>query len=126
MNQRLSFCNSELKSSLIAAKLKQKKAVYIMACKYEQVLKKYFHTYQFNVGIKKEDDKIVKVSKLFEIMKQREKINFQDIYESPPIWPKKAANFVKLNDLVKKRLLDFFQSWRKNANALKFYNSIKD
>jgi hypothetical protein len=69
MNQRLSFCNSELKSSLIAAKLKQKKAVYIMACKYEQVLKKYFHTYQFNVGIKKEDDKIVKVSKLFEIMK---------------------------------------------------------
>jgi hypothetical protein len=53
MNQRLLFCNNVFKSSLISAKLKQKKAIYIMACKFEMVLKKYFITYQKNVGIQK-------------------------------------------------------------------------
>lgn len=51
MNQRLSFCNDAFKSSLITAKLKQKKAVYIMACKYEMILKKYFGIYYRNSQI---------------------------------------------------------------------------
>lgn len=34
MIERLSICNSEFKSSLIASKLKKKKALYIMACKF--------------------------------------------------------------------------------------------
>jgi hypothetical protein len=34
-----------MKSSVIGGKLKQKKAVYIMACKFEMVIKKYFDIY---------------------------------------------------------------------------------
>jgi hypothetical protein len=71
MNQRLLVCNEAFKSSLISAKLKQKKAIYIMACKYEMVLKKYFGIYYRNAGIKKEDDKIIHVTKLFETMAQK-------------------------------------------------------
>jgi hypothetical protein len=51
MKQRLSVCNEAFKSSLLSAKLRQKKAVYIMACKYEMVLKKYFTIYHRNTMI---------------------------------------------------------------------------
>lgn len=51
MNQRLAVCNDSFKYSLITAKLKQKKAMYIMACKYEMILKKYFNIYYRNTSI---------------------------------------------------------------------------
>ena len=45
---------------------------------------------------------------------------------SPPVWPKKAHHFTKLNETIKKRLLDYFLSWHKNSNALKYFDEIKD
>lgn len=97
-----------------------------MACKYEMVLKRYFHTYHHNAAIQKEDAKLVGVAKLFETMNQREKSNYDIIYEAPAVWPKKEAHFIKLNEHLRKRFLHFLQSWRKNAKALKYFNEIKD
>lgn len=51
MKQRLSICNEAFKSSVLSGKLRQKKAVYIMACKYEMILKKYFTIYHKNTMI---------------------------------------------------------------------------
>jgi hypothetical protein len=51
MKQRLSVCNEAFKSCVLYGKLKQKKAVYIMACKYEMIIKKYFTIYHKNTMI---------------------------------------------------------------------------
>lgn len=90
------------------------------------VLKRYFHIYHHNTAIQKEDARLVGVAKLFEAMSQREKSNFGIVYEAPAVWPKKEAHFIKLNEHLRKRFLDFLQSWRKNVKALKYFNEIKD
>lgn len=97
-----------------------------MACQFEMVLKRYFNRYQTNTAIIKEDDKVIKVSKMFEAISDNSNHNFKPVFSSPPIWPKKAHHFVKLNETIKKRLLDYFLNWHKNSKALKYFGSIKD
>lgn len=41
MNNRLMKCHSAFKSSILEGKGKQKKAIYIMACKFDLVKKKW-------------------------------------------------------------------------------------
>lgn len=126
MNSRLKHCQHQLRSSLLAAKLKQKRVVYLMANKFEMVVRKYFLRYYKNISLKKQDDQIYSVTHFFEELKTKTIDNFKPIYLSPPEWPKKALHFSKLNDRVKKRLQDYFTIWHKSANALKYFQHIKN
>ena len=46
--ERLLVCHNMFKISLTEAKLKKKKAIYIMACKFEMTIGRYFNRYHKN------------------------------------------------------------------------------
>jgi hypothetical protein len=104
MNRRLLYCHSSFKTSQVASQLKKKKGVYVMACKFEMMIRNYFLRYRKNVGIRKQNDQIKSVSKIFERMNVKTTESLKTVFLAPPEWPKKAQKFVMLNEKLKKRV----------------------
>lgn len=75
-----------------------------MACKFEMTIRKYFLRYRKNAGVKKQNEQIQSVSKIFERMNARATDNLKTVFLAPPEWPKKAHKFVMLNQKLKKRV----------------------
>jgi len=96
----------------------------MMACKYEMVIRKYFIRYYKNVELRKQDDQINIVSKVFEKINETSKNNLSTVFLAPPEWPKKIVQLQKMNEKVKKRVSEYLRVWQKNSDALKFLFKI--
>jgi hypothetical protein len=74
----------------------------------------------------KQDHKTRSVIKIFETIRTQSKINFDPMITATREWPQKQRHFLKLNEHLMKRLKDYFTSWQKNAEAMKYCNKIMD
>jgi len=95
-----------------------------MACKYEMVIRKYFIKYYKNVELRKQDDQINIVSKVFEKINETNKNNLSTVFLALQEWPKKIVQLQKMNEKVKKRVSEYLRVWQKNSDALKFLFKI--
>lgn len=124
--ERLSRCQTVFKQYVIEGKQMKKRGVYLMASKFETILRKYFQRYHRQAIALKKENQMEMVGKIFENIRAKAKENMGVMMEAPAEWPRKARKLNLLNDYLRKRLANFMQVWQKNANAISYCNKIVD
>ena len=81
--QRLTAVNTHFKNTLVQARLKKKKAVYIMSCKFDVNLQKYFRLYHENVMKIKANHQRKTVMQTFENLTAVTRGNFNIVFAAP-------------------------------------------